>query len=169
MNTASIAKLQRTTILIFPQFIGLFDIYTNQIRPLIDVHTLKIEQSLAYSKPTLFIKNEEKWLLVNNFELYHLLKSPHIDQKILKQEMLISDINKEQIKFGIPFYELIGIIARHKKRLDLKLIYKYLNELLTKETNQQLFGKNIFPITIFCQLINITEQTYHKRPSENAS
>lgn len=167
MDRISIAKLQKNTVIIHPNIVGLFKIYANHIRSPMDNHNVKIEQNRVFFKPTLFIKKEKTWLIVNNFELYHFLKMVDMDQQLVRKEVSIGSINEEQLVFGIPFYELIDIIARYKKYLDIKLIYTCLNELLTTSMNQALFNKKTFPITTFCQLININEQTYHKRPSES--
>ncbi len=66
---------------------------------------------------------------------------------------------------SLVFYELIELIAQHNKKLDIKLIYRQLKSSLDKQRNQQLFNKNIFAVTKFCELLHITEQTYHKRRS----
>ena len=167
MDRISIAKLQKNTVTIHPDIVSLFDIYTNHIRYAIDNHNVEIERNRVFFKPTLFIKKEKIWLMVNNFELYHFLKLFDIDQKLVRKEVIIGSISEEQLLFGISFYELIDVIARYKKRLDIKLIYNCLNEILTISRNQALFNKNAFPIITFCRLINISEQTYHKRPSES--
>lgn len=167
MDRISIAKLQKNIVTIHPDIVSLFDIYTNHIRPSMDNHNVEIERNRVFFKPTLFIKKEKIWIMVNNFELYHFLKLFDIDQKLVRKDVSIGSISEEQLVFGIPFYELIDIIARYKKRLDIKLIYTCLNEILTTSINQELFNKNTFPITTFCQLININEQTYHRRPSES--
>lgn len=167
MDRISIAKLQKNIVTIHPDIVSLFDIYTNHIRPSMDNHNVEIERNRVFFKPTLFIKKEKIWIMVNNFELYHFLKLFDIDQKLVRKEVIIGSISEEQLLFGISFYELIDVIARYKKRLDIKLIYNCLNEILTISRNQALFNKNAFPIITFCQLINISEQTYHKRPSES--
>lgn len=167
MDRISIAKLQKNTVTIHPDIVSLFDIYTNHIRYAIDNHNVEIERNRVFFKPTLFIKKEKIWLMVNNFELYHFLKLFDIDQKLVRKEVIIGSISEEQLLFGISFYELIDVIARYKKCLDIKLIYNCLNEILTISRNQALFNKNAFPIITFCRLINISEQTYHKRPSES--
>lgn len=169
MDKLSIAKVRNNTVMIHPDIVSLFDIYASHIRPLIDAHNSKIEANKVFFKPTLVIKKEKTWLMINNFELYYLLKMSDIDQKLVRKEVIIGSISEEQLMFGIPFYELIDIIAQHKKKLDIKLIYTCLNNLLTTSMSQELFNKKFFPITAFCRLININEQTYHKRPSESAS
>ena len=103
---------------------------------------------------------------VNDFELFHLIKSPDVDFNVLGQKVSVRYIPKDQFNFDISFYELIYLIAKYNKEIDIKLIYTQLNEILDQEINQKLFGKNIFAITTFCRLINISEQTYYKRPSE---
>jgi len=166
MDRMSIAKLQKNTVMIHPDIISLFDIYVNHIRPSMNSHNIEMEQNRVFFRPTLFIKEKTVWSLVNNFEL-HFLKPFKIDQKIARKDLSIGSISEDQLVFGIPFYELVDIIARYKKSLDIKLIYSCLNEILTASINQDLFNKNTFPITTFCQLININEQTYHRRPSES--
>lgn len=166
MDRMSIAKLQKNTVMIHPDIISLFDIYVNHIRPSMNSHNIEMEQNRVFFRPTLFIKEKTVWSLVNNFEL-HFLKPFKIDQKTARKDLSIGSISEDQLVFGIPFYELVDIIARYKKSLDIKLIYSCLNEILTASINQDLFNKNTFPITTFCQLININEQTYHRRPSES--
>ena len=160
----TIAKLQITSVLIFPDIIDLFNIYTYHIRPFIN-EAFKLEQSAAWTKTTLFIKEDKQRFLVNNFELFHLVKSPNIDFNVLRQEVSVQYISKDDFEFELCFYELIELITQHNKKLDIKLIYRNLNNILDKQKNQQLFGKNIFAVTKFCELINITEQTYHARRS----
>ena len=166
MKSLSIAKLQTLNVLVYPEIISLFDIYTCHIRPLLNIQAIELEQSNACSKLTCFIKEEEKWFLLNNFELFHIAKSPYIDFDVLRQEVAVKYISKSQFDFGISFYELIDLIAQHNKKMDIRLVYTQLNELLDQEINQKLFGKNIFAITTFCRLINISEQAYYKRSSE---
>ncbi|HCN17543.1 MULTISPECIES: hypothetical protein [Psychrobacter] len=163
----SIAKLQVTTVLIYPDIVGLFDIYTYHIRPLLDSKAIALEQSNACSKLTYFIKEEEKWFLLNNFELFRIAKSPYIDFDVLRKEVAVKHISKNQFNFDISFYELINLIAQHNKTIDIRLVYSQLNEILNREINKKLFGKNTFTIATFCRLINISEQTYYKRPSES--
>ncbi|MCG3878456.1 hypothetical protein [Psychrobacter sp. Ps6] len=167
MDRISIAKLQKNTVTIHPDIISLFDIYVNHIRPSMGSHDIEMEQNRVFFRPTLFIKEKTVWSMVNNFELYYSLKLFSIDQKLVRKDVSIGSISEEQLVSGIPFYELVDIIARYKKLLDIKLIYTCLNEILTISMNQALFNKNTFPITTFCQLININEQTYHKRSSES--
>jgi hypothetical protein len=163
MNTVSIAKLQKIPIVILPNIIDLFNIYAYYIRPLINDHALELQQNNACSKSIYFIKEDKKWFLVNNFELFYLIKSPDVDFNVLRQKVSVRYIPKDDFSFDLCFYELIELIARHNKKLDIKLVYRHINEVLDKDMNQKLFGKNIFAITTFCQLIKINEQTYHKR------
>ena len=114
---------------------------------------------------TFFIKENKKYFLVNNFELFHLIKSPDINFNVLRQKVPVRFIAKDDFNFELCFYELIELIAQHNKKLDIKLIYRNLNNILDKQKNQQLFEKNIFTITKFCELLRITEQTYHARRS----
>ena len=164
-KSLSVAKLQTTSVLVFQGVLDLFNIYTCHIRPFI-TETFKLEKSTAWTKTTLFIKEDKKWFQVNNFELFHLIKSPDADFSVLRQKVAVQYISKDQFDFDISFYELIDLIAKYNKKIDIKLIYTQLNEALDQEINQKLFGKNIFAITTFCRLINISEQTYYKRPSE---
>ena len=163
MKSLSIAKLQTTPVLIYPDIIDLFDIYTYHIRPFINDEALRYEQSVACSKTSSFVRNDKKWFLVNNFELFHLIKSADVDFNVLKQEVSVKYIPKDDFNFDLCFYELMELIAQHNKKLDIKLIYAQLNEVLDKNMNQKLFGKNIFAVTKFCELIHISEQTYHAR------
>ncbi|WP_250162872.1 hypothetical protein [Psychrobacter sp. WY6] len=168
MKSLSIAKLQTTTVIIYPDIVDLFAIYTCHIRPFI-TEAFKLEQSAVWTKTTLFIKEDKRWFLVNNFELFQLIKSHDVNFNVLRQEVLVRYISKNQFEFDLCFYELIELIAQHNKKLDIKLIYRHLKNILDKQMNQQLFGKNIFAVTTFCQLINITEQTYHARRSKEVS
>ena len=95
-----------------------------------------------------------------------MIKSPDVDFNVLGQKVSVRYIPKDQFNFDISFYELINLIAQHNKTIDIRLVYSQLNQILDQEINQKLFGKNIFAITTFCQLIKINEQTYYKRPSE---
>ena len=160
----SIAKLQTIPIIMLPEVLGLFNIYTYHIRPFIN-KDFKLERSAAWTKTTLFIKEDKKWFLVNNFELFHLIKSPDVDFNVLRQEVPVKYISKDQFEFKRCFCNLMKLIKKHNKKLDIKLIYKHLKNILDKQMNQELFDKNIFAITKFCELINITEQTYHARRS----
>ncbi|MFC6203456.1 hypothetical protein ACFPZK_01855 [Psychrobacter urativorans] len=163
MKSLSIAKLQTTPVLIYPDIIDLFDIYTYHIRPFINDEALRYEQSVACSRTSSFVRNDKKWFLVNNFELFHIAKSPYIDFDVLRKEVAVKYISKNQFDFDISFYELIDLIAKYNKKIDIKLIHAQLNEILDQEINQKLFGKNIFAVTKFCELIHISEQTYHAR------
>ena len=169
MKIITVAKLKKDTVLIFPSAVNLFLIYSQHIRPFIDTHTLIVEQNAKKSKYTLFVRNEKKLFLVNNFELYHIIKHPDINQKSLKKQVEIINITEDQFDFKMIFYELIEIIAQHKNSLNVKIIHSHLKKILTKEMNRQLFNKNIFTIPTFCQLINITEPTYHKIRSTSIS
>ena len=163
-KSLSIAKLQTTSVLIFQGVLDLFNIYTCYIRPFI-AENFKLEHSAAWTETTSFIKEDKKWFQVNNFELFYLLKSPDVDFNVLRQEVPVKYILKDDFSFNLCFHNLIELIAQHNKRLDIKLIYRHLKRILDKQMTQQLFGKNIFAITKFCELINITEQTYHARRS----
>ena len=164
MKSLSIGKLQKSTVLIFQGVLGLFNIYTCHIRPLI-AENFKLEHSTAWTETTSFIKEDKKWFQVNNFELFYLLKSPDVDFNVLRQEVPVKYILKDDFSFNLCFHDLIELIALHNKKLDIKIIYRQLKTMLDKQMNQQLFGKNTFTITTFCQLINIHEQTYHARCS----
>lgn len=164
-KSLTVAKLQTTPVVIFEGVLELYNLYTCHIRPFIS-EAFKLKHSAAWTKTTLFIKEDKRWFLVNNFELFHLIKSPDVDFNVLGKKVSVRYIPKDQFNFDISFYELINLIAQHNKTIDIKLIYTQLNEILDQEINQKLFGKNIFAITTFCQLIKINEQTYYKRPSE---
>ncbi|PKH65707.1 hypothetical protein CXF61_04975 [Psychrobacter sp. 4Dc] len=167
-KSLSVAKLQTIPVLIFQGILDLFNIYTCHIRPFI-TEAFKLEQSAVWTKTTLFIKEDKKWFLVNNFELFHLIKSHDVNFSVLRQDVPVRYISKNQFEFDLCFYELIELIAQHNNKLDIKLIYTHLKNILDRQMNQQLFGKNIFAITTFCRLINITEQTYHARRSKEVS
>ena len=168
LNFLSIAKLQTTPVLVFQDALSLFNIYTYHIRPFIN-DAYKLGQSSAWDRSTFFIKEDKQRFLANNFELFHLVKSPDVDFNVLIQKVEVQYLSKDDFEFELCFYELIELIALHNKKLDIKLIYRQLKTILNKQMNQQLFGKNIFAVTTFCQLINITEQTYHARRSKEVS
>lgn len=163
-KSLSIAKLQTTSVLIFQDALDLFNIYTFYIRPFI-AESFKLEHSAVWTETTSFIKEDKKWFQVNNFELFHLIKSPSIDFNVLRQEVPVKYILKDDFSLNLCFHELIELIALHNKKLDIKLIYRQLKTILDKQMNQQLFGKNIFAVTKFCELIDIAEPTYHARRS----
>lgn len=165
MDRISIAKLQKNSVIIHPEIVSLFDIYTYHIRPLLNSKAIELEQSNACSKLTYFTKEGKKQFMVNNFELFNLIKSPDVDFNVLRQKVSVRYIPKDDFTFDLCFYELIELIAQHNKKLDIKLIYSRLKKILDKRMTQQLFGKNIFAVTKFCELIHITEQTYHARRS----
>ena len=166
MDITTIAKLQKKGVFISPVIANLFEIYTVDIRPVLDKQKnkhLKLEQRRALFKPTLIVKSEKKQLLANNFELYYLIKSYNLGQDTIKQNVLVSSLTEEEGSFGIAFFELLEIISRYKAILDLSIIYTKLNNILTKDMTQKLFKKNIFSIITFCTLIGITDRAYHAR------
>lgn len=174
MDITTIAKLQKKGIFISPVIGDLFGIYSEDIRPFLDKQKdkhLKLEQRRAFFKPALIIKSEKKQLLVNNFELYYLIKSHNLDQDTFKQNVLVSSLTEEDGIFGIAFFELIDIISRHKHilGLDLKVIYQKLNKLLTEDMTQKLLKKNMLSIKTFCTLIGITDRAYHIRNAKSLS
>ena len=169
MKITTIAKLKKDTVLIFPSSVDLFLIYNHHIRPFIDTHTLIVERHIESSKYTLFIKDKKKMFLVNSFELYHIIKDPNTDQRTLKKQINMMEIIEDQFDFKIVFDELIEVITHYKRNLNVKLIHNHFKKTLTKEMNRQFFNKNIFTIPTFCQLINITEPTYHKIRSTSIS
>lgn len=164
MDDVSIAKLKKQSIIIFPDISILFDIYNRLIRPQIQAsNELSTHQKMSVAKPTLLIKENKKTLLANNFEIFYILKAVDTSQVLLKHMIPVVQISEDQFRIDTVFYELISTIARYQKILDIAAIYRSLNHFLTPELNQQLFEKNIFSIPTFCHLINIHEQTYHKR------
>lgn len=170
MDITTIAKLQKKGVLISPVIANLFEIYTVDIRPVLDKQKnkhLKLEQRRAFFKPTLIVKSEKKQLLANNFELYYLIKSPNLDQDTFKQNVLVSSLTEEEGSFGIAFFELLETTSRYKAILDLSIIYTKLNNILTKDMTQKLLKKNNFSIRTFCALIGITERTYHIRRTKS--
>ena len=160
----TIARLQTNTVLVFQDVLELFNIYTSHSRPFIS-EALNLEKSAVWTKTTVFIKEDKKWFLVNNFELFHLIKSPDVGFNVLKQKVSVRYITRDDFNFDLCFYELVELIAQHNKKLDIKLIYKHLKKILDKQMTQRLFSKNIFAVTKFCELINITEQAYYARHS----
>ncbi len=101
-KSLSVAKLQTTPVLIFEGVLDLFNIYTCHIRPFI-TDALKIERSAALTRPTLFIKEDKKQFMVNNFELFHLIKSPDVDFNVLGQKVSVSFIPKDDFDFELSF------------------------------------------------------------------
>ena len=164
LKSLSIAELQTTTVLVFQDALSLFNIYTYHIRPFIS-DAYKLGQSSAWDRSTFFIKENKKHFLVNNFELFHIIKNPDVDFNVLIQKVEVQYLSKDDFEFELCFYELIELIALHNKKLDIKLIYRQLKTILNKQMNQQLFSKNIFTVTKFCELLHITEPTYHARRS----
>ena len=164
MDIATIAKLQKKGILIFPVVADLFKVYAEDIRPVLEKNKLlKLEQRRALFRPTILVKSEKKQLLANNFEIYYLLKSENLDQNIIKQNIIISSFAQDECNFGIAFFELIDILSRHKALLDLKVILEKLQKILTEDMTQNLLKKNDFSAATFCKLICLTEQAYHAR------
>lgn len=170
MDITTIAKLQKKGVFISPVIADLFEIYTADIRPVLEKQKnklLKLDQRRALFKPTLIVISEKKQLLVNNFELYYLIKNHNSVQDTLKQNVLVSSLTTEEGSFGIAFFELIEITSRYKAILDLSIIYTKLNNILTKDMTQKLLKKNIFSIKTFCALIGITERAYHIRRTKS--
>ena len=170
MDITTIAKLQKKGVFISPVITDLFEIYTADIRPVLEKQKnklLKLDQRRALFKPTLIVISEKKQLLVNNFELYYLIKNHNSVQDTLKQNVLVSSLTTEEGSFGIAFFELIEITSRYKAILDLSIIYTKLNNILTKDMTQKLLKKNIFSIKTFCALIGITERAYHIRRTKS--
>lgn len=166
MDITTIAKLQKKGVFISPVIADLFEIYTADIRPVLEKQKdkpLKLEQRRALFRPTILVKSDKKQLLANNFELYYLIKSHNLDQGTLKQNILVSSLTEDECNLGIAFFELIDITSRHKAILDLRVIYTKINNILTKDMTQKLFKKDIFSIITFCALIGITERAYHAR------
>lgn len=164
MDSISIAKLKKQSVIIFPDIAQLFEIYSKAIRPQIAASgNLTIHQKISLSKPTLCIGLDKKLHLVSNFEIFYLLKTFDIDQRLLSQNLLIGRISEEQFCIGYVFYELIDIIAKYEEKLNLELIFKQLKEFLTMDMNKQMFDKNVFAAATFCKLINVQEQTYYNR------
>ena len=164
MDSISITKLKKQSVIIFPDIAPLFEVYSKAIRPQIALSgNLSTHQKVSLSKPTLYIEVDKKLQLVNNFEVFYLLKTFDIDQQLLSQNLLIAPISEEKFCVRHVFYELIDIIAKYERKLDLELIFKQLKEFLTIDMNKQMFDKNVFAAATFCKLINVQEQTYYNR------
>ena len=164
MDNVTIAKLQKTSVVIVNDIVKLFEIYNQFIRPQIkSSNTFIAYQNLTLAKPILFIKTGEVIQLVNNFEVFYLLKTVDLNQELCAEKVSIVKINEAQFEVKYAFYELIDIICRYQKYLDIRLIYIHLNRFLTADINQQLFSSKKFSIGTFCNLINTHEQTYYKR------
>lgn len=164
MDNVTIAKLQKISVVIVNDIVKLFEIYNQFIRPQIkSSNTFIAYQNLTLAKPILFIKTGEVIQLVNNFEVFYLLKTVDLNQELCAEKVSIVKINEAQFEVKYAFYELIDIICRYQKYLDIRLIYIHLNRFLTADINQQLFSSKKFSIGTFCNLINIHEQTYYKR------
>lgn len=164
MESITIAQLQKKPVEIFNDVIGLFDIYIKFIRPRIILsENFPIYQRLVLAKPTLFIELDEEIQLINSFEVFYFLETINSDNKISKGKILWGQISEAEFCIRYAFYELIDIIVRYSKSLDIELIYKHLDAFLTIEMKQQLFNKKNFSIATFCEELNIHEQTYYKR------
>lgn len=164
MDSTSIARLKKQSVVIFPDIAPLFKIYSEAMRPIIHVSgSLSMHQESSLAKPILCIEADKKLQLVNNFEIFYFLKNSDIDQQRLSQNLLIASISEEQFCIRYVFYELIEIITKYQKKLNLELIYKQLDRYLTLEMKQQIFDKNVFAAATFCKLINVQEQTYYNR------
>lgn len=164
MDTLRIAALKKQSIIVYADSAALFEVYNNLIRPKIMAsNCLSIHQKISLTKITLFIKKDKSLQLINNFEIIHLLKDANTDHILLSQTLPVVQVSEEQFCIDTLFYELTNIIAKYQRLLDIEAVYESLNNILTPELNQQLFGKNTFSISTFCQLINIHEQTYYKR------
>lgn len=170
MNKLSIATLEKQPIVVHTDSSVLFETYHNLIRPqIIASDNLLIHQKMSLAKISLFIKNDGQTQLVNNFEVFYLLKTPDIEHALLSETISIVYIDVNQFCIKVIFYELIDIIAKYQKILDIEAIYKNLDNFLNPELNQRLFDKNIFSISTFCRLIGIHEQTYYKRCKKEES
>ena len=164
MDNTSLTKLKNQYVIVAPDIAHLFEIYSKNIRSQIATSgNLSIHQKISLAKSTLYIRADKKLQLVNNFELYHLIKHSDIDQQLLSQNLLVGVISKEQFCIKYAFYELIEVIAKYQKQLNIELIYKQLDKCLTLDMKQQIFEKNVFAAATFCKLINVQEQTYYNR------
>ena len=164
MDNISIAKLKKQSVIIFPDIAQLFEVYSKAIRPqIVASGNLLIHQKISLGKPTLYIGVDKKLQLVNNFEIFYLLKTFDIEEQLLSQNLLIAPISEEKFRVSHVFYELIDIIAKYERKLDLELVFKALKEFLTIDMNKQMFDKNVFAAATFCKLINVQEQTYYNR------
>lgn len=163
MDTLTIAALKKQSIVVYAESAALFELYNKLVRPRIMISDyLSIHQKISLTKISLLIKKDKLTQLVNNFEVFYLLKSPDIEHS-LSETIPIVSINTDQFCIKTIFYELLDIIAKYQKVLDIEAVYENLNNILTPELNQQLFSKNVFSIPTFCRLIGIHEQTYYKR------
>jgi len=164
MESITIAQLQKKSVGIFNDVIGLFNIYIQLIRPRISLsENFPIYQRLVLAKPTVVIKTDEKIQLINSFEIFYLLGELNSNNKLSKEKILWGQIIEADFCIRYAFYELIDIIVRYSKSLDIELIYKHINAFLTQEMKQQLFNKKSLSIATFCEELNIHEQTYYKR------
>lgn len=167
MKSLTLANLRKRAIFVASEVIPLFQIYSKLIYPhLKDCH-LRNERSFALSKPSLFIKDEKSLFLVHNFELYNILKMTDISDEMLEHEVLYSEINADYFIFELAFYELIQLIARYPKLVNLGYAYETLDESLSPEVCDELFGKNSFPKSMFYNLINFPERTFYNRMKKN--
>ena len=167
MKSLTLASLRKRAIFVASEVIPLFEIYSKLIYPhLKDCH-LRNERSFALSKPSLFIKDEKGLFLVHNFELYNILKMIDITDEMLEHEVLYSEINADYFIFELAFYELIQLIARYPKLVNLGYAYETLDESLSPEVCDELFGKNSFPKSMFYNLINFPERTFYNRMKKN--
>lgn len=164
MDNTSVAQLQKQPVLIFSDITELFEIYSKEIRPRIkETGNLSIHQKASIAKPTLYIKTDKKIQIINNLELFYILKDPNLSRNLLKKPLSTVQINEAQFCIQYVFYELIENIVKYQKNLNIKSIYEQLSKYLNIDMKQKVLGENNFHVTTFCKLIHLQEQTYYNR------
>lgn len=169
MDNTSIAQLQKQPVFIFSDITELFEVYSKDIRPRIkETGSLSIHQKASIAKPTLYIKTDKKIQIINNLELFYILKDPNLSRNLLTKPLSTVQINEAQFCIQYVFYELIENIVKYQKNLNIKSIYEQLNKYLNIDMKQKILGENNFHVTTFCKLIHLQEQTYYNRCKKRA-
>lgn len=161
MQLNTLGKIQQRITVLYPKAAPLYEIYNHLIYPYLKLHQIKIEISIALSRPLQCVKVKGVLLLVHNFPLFNILKSADTSPELLTREIFIIEISDDLFRFELAFYELIEMISRYHKVVDLEQIYNNLNKLLDPDMRQKLFGKNELTVAKFCRLINVPERTYY--------
>lgn len=167
MQLTNLAKTQQRSIVLYPESVPLYKIYNQFIHPHLKPHQINLEISIALSKPLLCIKVKKLLFLVHGFPLFNFLKSLDTSSEILIREFFLIEINDDLYRFELAFYELIEMISRYHKVLDLEKIYSNLNELLNPNICQRFFGKDELTVAEFCRLINVPQRTYYNNVRSN--
>lgn len=163
MQITTLAKLQQRSIALYSKSVPLYEIYNSFIHPNLNSHHLNFEINAALSKPLVNIKCDKTLFLTHSYPLFNLLKSVDISDKTLIKEILIVEVKDDFYNFDLAFYELIGMVSRYHKIIELEPIYRSLKKLITSDKSKNLFDKNDLSIVAFCKLINIPKRTYYNK------